>query len=337
MGSILLTGGAGYIGSHTAHACVDAGFDLIILDNLSTGKEGCLPAKAKFILGDIGDADLLAKIFETHHIDAIIHFAGSVVVPESVVNPIKYYENNTMKSLVLAKAALAAGVDALVFSSTSAVYAPKTDLDLSEDGPKAPISPYGQSKLMTELMLADLSMAHNLRAGVLRYFNVAGGDPAGRTGQCTPNATHLIKVAVQAALGQRSTLPIYGSDYPTPDGTCVRDFIHVSDLADAHVLAVQHLLQGGGGFTLNCGYGRGASVLEVVRALERVQGAPLAVEFLPRRPGDPARVVSDPSRLRALLPWRPRFERIEDMVASAMEWERKLIANGGAPPSRAMA
>jgi len=334
MSALLLTGGAGYIGSHTVHACVDAGLDVVVLDDLSTGLQACLPEQAAFVRGDVGDQALVRGVIERYGVRAIIHFAGSIIVPESVAQPGRYYENNTVKSLALARAAVAGGVEALVFSSTAAVYAPTAEHDLREDSPKGPLSPYGHSKLMTEQMLADISAADGLKIGVLRYFNVAGGDPQGRTGQCSPNATHLLKVAVQAALGQRPALPIYGTDYPTPDGTCIRDYIHVSDLADAHVLAVRHLLQGGESFTANCGYGRGASVLEVVRALEAVLGRPLPVEAQARRPGDAPRVVSDPSRLRALLPWRPRFERIEEIASSAFQWEQALLANGGQPPLR---
>lgn len=334
MSTLLLTGGAGYIGSHTVHACTDAGLNVVVLDDLSTGWRACLPANATFVQGDVGDPDLVRGVIERHGVKAIIHFAGSIIVPESVAQPAKYYENNTVKSLRLARTAVACGIEALVFSSTAAVYAPTTESDLGEDSPKGPLSPYGHSKLMTEQMLADIAAADGLRVGVLRYFNVAGCDPHGRTGQCSPNATHLIKVAVQAALGQRQALPVFGTDYDTPDGTCVRDYIHVSDLAEAHVLAVRHLLEGGESFTANCGYGRGASVLEVIRALEAVHGAALPIAMQPRRPGDAPRVVADAARIRKLLPWRPRFEQIEEIVASALQWEKALIAHGGQPPLR---
>jgi UDP-glucose 4-epimerase len=324
MVKVLVTGGAGYIGSHTAYACLEAGFDVLIVDDLSNGVRNHVSPDCAFQIADIGDATTMKALIESSAIDAIIHFAGSVVVPESINRPVQYYQNNTSKSLSLADVAVRCGVKALVFSSTAAVYAPTNANAITEDAPKGPLSPYGHSKLMTEQMLADIAAISPLRVGVLRYFNVAGCDPIGRTGQSAPNATHLIKVAVQTALGLRERLSIFGTDYDTPDGTCIRDFIHVSDLAEAHVLAVRHLIDGGANFTANCGYGRGASVLEVVRTLEAKLGRELPVTIAARRPGDAPKVISDPNRLFGLLPWRPRFDDIGTIVASSLRWEETL-------------
>ena len=246
------------------------------------------------------------------------------MVPESVVNPGLYYENNTVKSLGLIQEAIKAGVKAFIFSSTAAVYAPGSAEPLDESAAKAPLSPYGQSKLMTELMLADMSAAHGLSVGVLRYFNVAGADPLGRTGQSTPNATHLIKVACQVATGQRQQMEVFGTDYDTPDGTCIRDYIHVSDLADAHVLLAQHLLAGGANVTANCGYGKGASVLEVLASLEKQLNHPVVAKISSRRAGDAPSLVADSAHLKSLLPWRPKFENLDEIVAGALAWERSL-------------
>jgi UDP-glucose 4-epimerase len=322
---VLVTGGAGYIGSHTAWACVDVGWNVVILDDLSTGDRASVPPGIEFIVGDVADESLVARVISDHGIDAVLHFAGSVSVPESMTDPILYYTNNTTKTLALAKTAAAAGIKAFVFSSSAAVYAPAGDAPVAEAGPLAPINPYGRSKLMSEEMLADISRAHGLSIGILRYFNVAGADVLGRTGQRKPAPTHLITVACQAALGRLDRLPIFGADYPTRDGTCVRDYIHVNDLADAHILLLEHILSRGESVTLNCGYGRGVSVLEVSRVLEDLTGRPLPVEFLPRRSGDAASVVADVSKLRALLDWQPHCTEIKDIVASALDWERRLI------------
>jgi UDP-glucose 4-epimerase len=321
---ILITGGAGYIGSHAAWACVDAGYEIVVLDNLSTGVARNVPPNATLIEADIGDRTAVAKALSDHQIDAIMHFAGSIVVPESVVNPGLYYENNTVKSLGLIQEAVKAGVKAFIFSSTAAVYAPGSAEPLNEAAPKGPLSPYGQSKLMTELMLADMSAAHGLSVGVLRYFNVAGADPQGRTGQSTPNATHLIKVACEVATGKRQSMEVYGTDYDTPDGTCVRDYIHVSDLADAHVLLAQHLLAGGANVTANCGYGKGASVLEVLASLEKQLNHPIQAKMSPRRAGDAPSLVANSAHLKALMPWKPKYENLDDIVAAALAWERKI-------------
>jgi UDP-glucose 4-epimerase len=324
--TVLVTGGAGYIGSHAAWACLDAGHKVVVLDDLSTGVQANVAPGATFVQADVADLATVRATMADHGVDAVMHFAGSIVVPESVSNPGLYYENNTVKSLGLARLAVERGVKAFIFSSTAATYAPGDGLPLKEDAPKTPLSPYGWSKLMTEQMLADLSAAHGLPVGVLRYFNVAGADPLGRTGQSTPNATHLIKVACQVATGQRDTLPIFGDDYDTPDGTCVRDYIHVSDLADAHVLLLDHLMAGGGNLTANCGYGRGASVGEVVGVLESLLNHALPVEKRPRRPGDAPSLIADSDHLRANLPWVPKHGDLSAIVAAALAWERKLAA-----------
>jgi UDP-glucose 4-epimerase len=327
MAKILITGGAGYIGSHAAWACLDAGYEVVILDNLSTGVAANSPPQAELIVADIGDKAALSDVLRSHRVDAIMHFAGSIIVPESVVNPGLYYENNTVKSLGLIREAVKAGVKAFIFSSTAAVYAPGNSAPLTEDALKAPISPYGQSKLMTELMLGDFSAAHGLSVGILRYFNVAGADPLGRTGQSTPNATHLIKVACQVATGQRPNMHVFGSDYDTPDGTCVRDYIHVSDLADAHVLLADYLLAGGANVTANCGYGKGASVLDVLASLEKQLNHPIATIMAPRRAGDAPSLVANSSHLKSILPWHPKFEKLDDIVAAALAWERHLMVH----------
>lgn len=322
---ILITGGAGYIGSHVAWAAADAGHDLIILDDLSTGAEANVPRNADFVLGDVADAALLAKLLGQPGVVAVMHFAGRIVVPESVADPIKYYRENTATSLGLLAAMVAAGTRAMLFSSTAAVYLPREDgAPLGEDAAKVPLSPYGQSKLMTEAMIRDVGIAHGLAAAVLRYFNVAGADPQGRTGQSTPNATHLLKLAAQTAIGRRPQLQLFGDDYPTPDGTCVRDYIHVSDLASAHLLALEHVLRTPQQVTLNCGYGRGSSVRDVIAAVERVTGAALPVETVARRAGDAPALVADNSRLLQTLPWTPQYASLDEMARSAIAWERRL-------------
>lgn len=326
-GRVLITGGAGYIGSHAAWACIDAGLDVVVFDDLSTGVKACIPEPATFIEGTISDTQLVAQTLKSEEISAIMHFAGRIVVPESVENPIKYYQENTCQSLGLLETAVKNGVDNFIFSSTAAVYASPAEgalIGLVEEDPKIPVSPYGQSKLMTEHMIRDIGVAHGLKAVILRYFNVAGADPKGRTGQSTPNATHLIKVASQTALGQRPQLELFGDDYPTPDGTCMRDYIHVSDLADAHVAALQYLYKNGGQTTLNCGYNRGASVKEVVAAVEEVTGKDLPVKIAPRRAGDPAVLIADNRRILDTLNWEPRHDKLTDMVASALAWEAHL-------------
>jgi UDP-glucose 4-epimerase len=324
--TILVTGGAGYVGSHTVHEMVDAGEHVVVLDNLSTGFLALLPDPAVAVVGEVGDQALVASLIDTYHIDAIIHFAGSIIVPESVRDPLGYYRNNTVNSCALIETAIRGGVGHFIFSSTAAVYGNLARVPVTEDAPLAPVSPYGWSKLMTEVMLRDASVAHGLRHVILRYFNVAGADPRQRTGQSTPNATHLIKVAVQAALGIRPLLEVYGTDYPTPDGTCVRDYIHVTDLARGHWAAVKYLRSRGESVTLNCGYGRGYSVLEVVDAVRRVVGRDLSVRMAPRRAGDPGSIVAEASRIRERLGWTPLFENLDTIVAHAVAWERRLMA-----------
>jgi len=322
--SVLVTGGAGYIGSHMALGLLDAGEKVVVLDNLSTGVRRLVPSGATFVEGSVADRPLVHDVLKKHGINAIIHFAGSTVVPESVEKPLRYYANNTSASRALIETASECGVRHFIFSSTAAVYeSPKTDT-VAETAPTDPASPYGRSKLMTEWMLRDASHAGNIDYVILRYFNVAGADPQGRTGQSTPRATHLIKRACQAALGRESYLGIYGTDYPTPDGTGIRDYIHVSDLVDAHALALKHLRGGGKSDIFNCGYGRGFSVREIAAAVERACGHAVPVREMPRRAGDLAAVVSDSSKLKRELGWVPRHDAIDTIVASAFAWESRL-------------
>jgi UDP-glucose 4-epimerase len=323
--AVLVTGGAGYIGSHMVWALIDQGEDVVVIDRLSTGFRWALAPEAKLYEGDIADRVLLAEIFKTHAVDAIIHFAGSVVVPDSVRDPLTYYENNTVKSQALIAAAVEAGVRHFVFSSTAAVYGtPREAAPVLEDAPLNPESPYGASKLMTEIMLRDTAAAHDFTYTALRYFNVAGADPRGRTGQSTAGATHLIKVACETALGRRPKLQIFGTDYPTPDGTCVRDYIHVSDLTDAHLKALQRLRAGGTSLTANCGYGRGFSVRDVIDCVRRVSGREFTVETVARRPGDAAFVVADASVARHELGWQPAHDDLDFIIRTALDWEDHL-------------
>jgi UDP-glucose 4-epimerase len=320
--SVLVTGGAGYIGSQTVLELIDAGETVVILDNLSTGFEAAVPPAAKLVVGDVGDPTLLASVMADHEIDAIIHFAGSVVVPESVANPLGYYDNNTCRTRVLIEAAVKSGVPHFIFSSTAAVYGAAGLEPVKENSPLRPQSPYGRSKLMSEWMLEDASKAHALRYTVLRYFNVAGADPRGRTGQATKGATHLIKVASEAALSKRKFVEVFGTDYPTADGTCMRDYIHVKDLAVAHKLALTRLRGGGQSLTANCGYSRGYSVLDVLHTVERVNGAKLDIRLSGRRPGDPTSIVADCSVARAEFGWTPQFDNLDAIIGSALNWER---------------
>ena len=322
--SILVTGGAGYIGSHMVYALVDAGEPVVVLDNLSTGFRWAIPDQVPLVVGETGDAELVAKLLKQHEVDAIIHFAASIVVPESVAHPLMYYRNNTANSRTLIEAAVNGGVKHFIFSSTAAVYGNPATVPVAEDAPLAPMSPYGSSKLMTEIMLRDAGIAHGLGHVILRYFNVAGADPKLRTGQSTKGATHLIKVAVETALGMRPRIEVFGTDYPTPDGTCIRDYIHVSDLVSAHSDALAYLRGGGASVTANCGYGRGFSVLEVLDTVKRVSGVEFPVTLSPRRPGDPARIVAASDRARAVLGWQPRLDDLSTIVTHALAWERKL-------------
>lgn len=319
----LVTGGAGYIGSHVVLELLDSGHDVVVVDDLSTGRRELVDDRAELIVADIASREV-AELLQEREIEAVLHFAGSIVVPESVADPLKYYLNNTSKTRTLIEACVEHQVGYFIFSSTAAVYGDAKELPVTEQTPTAPITPYGRSKLMTEWMLKDVSAAHALRFVALRYFNVAGADPKGRTGQATPQATHLIKVATQAALGQREELSIFGTDYPTPDGTCVRDYIHVTDLADVHVRALDYLAEGGESAILNCGYGRGFSVRDVARAVREVSSVDFPIQDSPRRPGDPAELIADPSTLRELFEWAPRYDDLEYIVKTALEWERQM-------------
>ena len=323
--TILVTGGAGYIGSHMVHALADAGERVVVLDNLSTGFDWALPQQATLVVGETGDQVLVARLIVQHRVESIIHFAASIVVPDSVRNPLGYYHNNTVNSRALIEAAVKGGVRHFIFSSTAAVYGNPERVPICEGDATVSTSPYGSSKLMTEIMLRDATLAHGLRHVILRYFNVAGADPLGRAGQSTKGATHLIKVAMEAALGLRPKVEVFGTDYPTPDGTCIRDYIHVCDLVRAHSDALAYLRAGGDPVTLNCGYGRGFSVLAVIDAVKRMSGADFKVELAGRRLGDPAWVVAASDRARAVLKWQPHFDDLESIVCHALAWERKLL------------
>ena len=324
--TILVTGGAGYIGSHAVLALQDAGWPVAVIDNLVTGFRWAVPDNVPFYEGNVADDALIAKIVEEQNIGAIMHFAGSVVVPESVEDPLKYYDNNSAKSRSLIAAAVANGVKHFIFSSTAATYGIPKESPVKEDTPQVPINPYGMSKLMTEHMLRDVSAAHDMNFCALRYFNVAGADPAARTGQSTAGATHLIKVAVEAALGKRDSVAVFGTDYDTPDGTGVRDYIHVSDLAAAHVLALEALIADPDqNHLLNCGYGRGFSVLEVLDAVDRVTNLKISRKLEGRRAGDPDSLISDNRAIMKSFPWQPQYADLDKIVAHALAWERKLV------------
>jgi len=322
---VLVTGGAGYIGSHAVLALKDAGWPVAVIDNLTTGFRFAIPEGVPFYEGDIEDAALTGRIFAEQGTQAIMHFAGSIIVPESVENPLKYYHNNTAKTRALIASAVTTGLPHFIFSSTAATYGIPEVSPVTEDSPKRPINPYGMSKLMTETMLADVAAAHPMNFCALRYFNVAGADPQARTGQSTAGATHLIKVAVEAALGKRAQVGVFGTDYATPDGTGVRDYIHVSDLAAAHVLALEALIeQPTRSLTMNCGYGKGFSVLEVLDAVDRVTNTKIVRDIQGRRAGDPDSLISDNQRIKATLPWVPKYADLDVIVAHALAWERKL-------------
>jgi UDP-glucose 4-epimerase len=324
--TVLVTGGAGYIGSHMVLELVDAGEKVVVLDNLSTGFAWAVAEDVPLIVGETGDQALITRLIREYGINAVIHFAASIVVPDSVRDPLAYYRNNTSNSRALIECAVNGGVRDFIFSSTAAVYGNAGDRPVNEDAPTLPISPYGWSKLMTEIMLRDAGRAHGLRYAIFRYFNVAGADPHCRAGQSSRVATHLIKIAAETALGLRPKLEVFGNDYPTPDGTCIRDYIHVSDLARAHSDALHHLRSGVPSLTLNCGYGHGFSVLEVIDMIRRVSGVDFNVENAPRRPGDAVRLVADCGQVRSTLGWRPRFDDLLTIVAHALAWERELMA-----------
>jgi len=327
--TVLVTGGAGYIGSHMVHALADAGENVVVIDNLSTGNSSYLPEGVPLFIGDAADENLVEGVVAQHGVDSVIHFAGSVVVPESVRDPLAYYRNNTMTTRSLLDALVKCGVSRFIFSSTAAVYGDPDQVPVREEAPTRPTSPYGTSKLMTEIMLHDVATAHGMRYAVLRYFNVAGADPRGRTGLSTIGGTHLLKIAVEAATGQRAKIDVYGTDYPTPDGSCIRDFIHVSDLVEAHRSALSYLRADQPSITLNCGYGRGYSVLETLEAVRRISRRNFAVQYAPRRPGDIMTMIADPTRMRATLQWTPKFDDLETIAAHALAWEQKLLHERG--------
>jgi UDP-glucose 4-epimerase len=322
--TILVTGGAGYIGSHMVHALADAGERVVVLDNLTTGFAWAVAKGVPMVVGDSGDQPLVARLIAEHGVTEIIHFAASIVVPDSVSDPLGYYRNNTANSRALIECAVKGGVRRFIFSSTAAVYGNPATIPIGEDDSTCPMSPYGSSKLMTEIMLRDAGAAHGIDHVILRYFNVAGADPRMRTGQSTRGATHLIKVAVETALGKRAKIDVFGTDYPTPDGTCIRDYIHVADLVRAHSDALAYLRGGGRPVTLNCGYSHGFSVLEVIDTVKRVSGIDFRVDYAAKRPGDPAQIVAKSDRIRQTLGWRPQFDDLATIVAHALDWERTL-------------
>ena len=336
--TVLITGGAGYIGSHMVWECIDHGEDVVVLDNLVTGFDWAVAPGAKLVIGDVGDSALVEKTIRENRIDTIVHFAGSVVVPESFQKPLKYYENNTGRTCTLLQVAARCGVDKFIFSSTAAVYDVPDDLTpIDETASLVPASPYGSSKLMSETMIRDVALAHDMRYVILRYFNVAGADPQGRTGLSTRGATHVVKLACEAAVGKRPHFEVYGTDYDTPDGSAIRDFIHVSDLANAHYRALTFLRDGGLKFTGNAGYSSGHSVLDVVDTVKKISGVDFEVRHTPRRDGDVPAIVANASRMGERLAWTPKFNSLETIVRDALNWEAILAAKTSAPPPLAPA
>ena len=333
--TVLVTGGAGYIGSHMVYELADAGERVVVLDNLSTGFDWGVAKGVPLIIGETGDQALVARLIHEHGVDAIIHFAASIVVPDSVRDPLGYYRNNTVNSRALIECAVKGGVRHFIFSSTAAVYGNPAETPVKEEAPTLPISPYGWSKLMTEIMLRDAGSAYGLQHVILRYFNVAGADPQRRTGQSTRAATHLIKVAVETVLGLRPKLDVFGDDYPTPDGTCIRDYIHVGDLVRAHADALRYLRSGAPSLTLNCGYGHGFSVLDVIDAVKRVSGGDFKFDIAPRRAGDPAQIVAHSEQARTKLGWQPRHDDLSTIVRDALNWERELMTRRAAQTGHA--
>ncbi|MBU1175950.1 MAG: UDP-glucose 4-epimerase GalE [Alphaproteobacteria bacterium] len=323
--TVLITGGAGYIGSHMVLNLCDKGENVVVLDNLSTGHDWSVDARARLVIGDAGDIETVTALIRREQIDSIIHFAGSIIVPESVVEPLKYYANNTGVSRNLLEAAVNGGVSNFIFSSTAAVYGMTGLEPVAEDSALSPMSPYGRSKMMTEMMIVDAAAAHGFKYGILRYFNVAGADPLARSGQSSSVATHLIKVALQAATGQREGMQIFGTDYETPDGTCIRDYIHVSDLADAHALVLGHLKSGGDSAVFNCGYGHGFSVSEVVSRVKSITGVDFPVSLAARRDGDPPAIIANSARIKTALGWTPAHDDLTQIVTDAFAWEKKLM------------
>ncbi len=323
--TVLVTGGAGYIGSHMVLALAEAGESVVVIDNLSTGFSTFIPDGVPLFIGDVSDENLVEGVIAAHHVDSIIHFAGSVVVPESMRDPLGYYRNNTMTTRNLLNVAVRCNIPRFIFSSTAAVYGNPDHTPVAEDAPTRPLSPYGMSKLMTEIMLHDVATAHGMNYVVLRYFNVAGADPLARVGLATAGATHLLKIAVEAATGQRAKIDVFGTDYPTPDGTCIRDFIHVSDLVQAHRAALGYLAKGGVSTTWNCGYGRGYSVFEVIEAVRRVSGRNFAVQQADRRIGDIMTMIADTRRIHSAVDWTPQYDNLDTIAAHALAWEEKLL------------
>jgi UDP-glucose 4-epimerase len=333
--TVLVTGGAGYIGSHMVLAMAEAGEDVVVIDNLSTGFSAFIPEGVPLFIGDAGDENLVEGVIAAHHVDAIVHFAGSVVVPESMRDPLGYYRNNTMITRNLLNVAVRCNIPRFLFSSTAAVYGNPDEIPVAEDAPTRPMSPYGMSKLMSEIMLHDVAAAHGMNYVALRYFNVAGADPQARIGLASPGATHLMKIAVEVATGQRAKIDVFGTDYPTRDGTCIRDFIHVSDLAQAHRAALSYLADGGVSATWNCGYGRGYSVSEVIDAVRRVSGRAIAVQEADRRPGDIMTMVADTRRIHSAIGWVPQYNDLDVIAAHALAWEEKLLAQRASGSSHA--
>ncbi|MGL4323852.1 MAG: UDP-glucose 4-epimerase GalE [Beijerinckiaceae bacterium] len=323
--AVLVTGGAGYIGSHMAHELVDAGETVVVLDDMSAGFWWAVPKDAKLVQGDMGDQALVEWVIAENGIDAIAHFAAKIVVPDSVSDPLGYYLNNTVKARALIESAVKTGVKHFIFSSTAAVYGEPPVNPIPEDLPLNPINPYGRSKMMTEHILKDTGAAHPLTYVILRYFNVAGADPLGRTGQSSPNATHLIKVAAQAALGKRAGMEVFGTDFDTKDGSGIRDYVHVTDLVRAHVAALKHLRGGGESLVCNCGYGNGFSVLEVIEVMKKISGVNFPVKLSGRRAGDPAALTAKSDLIRAKLSWTPEFDDLNVIVEQALRWEEKLM------------
>ena len=322
---VLVTGGAGYIGSHAILALREAGYPVVVIDNLSTGKRRLVPKDVPLVVGNIADQELVSAVISKHRCKAAMHFAGSIIVPESIIDPLKYYANNTATSRDLIACCVREGIEAFIFSSTATVYGNPQCVPLPETAETLPVNPYGTSKLMTEWMLRDVSAATGMHHAILRYFNVAGADPAGRSGQSGPDSSHLIRVACELIVGKRSKMSVFGTDYTTPDGTCIRDYVHVSDLAEAHVLALEHLLRHGENVILNCGYGHGFSVWQVIDVVRKLVGRELAIHMSARRAGDAEILVSDSRKIRETLGWKPRFDDLETIVNTALDWERKRV------------
>lgn len=322
--SVLVTGGAGFIGSHAVLGLTDGGEHVVVLDDLSAGFAPDFPAAVTFVEGSAGDSDVLHRLFESHDIDTVMHFAGKIVVPESVADPLKYYWNNTLATAMLVSACIDAGVHRLIFSSSASVYGQPRENPVAETAPLQPESPYGRSKMMTEMMLQDISAAEDFNYVALRYFNVAGADPEGRAGQSAKETSHIVRVAIQTALGRRDGLTIFGDDYDTPDGTCIRDYIHVSDLIEAHLAALDYLRAGGASDAFNCGYGHGFSVHEVVNAVKAESGVDFKTGIGPRRPGDPASCIADATKIFDVLKWSPKRDDLSLMIRHALDWEASL-------------